>query len=64
MKWVVKKGSETYVYFIIRPWSRWFGVFENGLDDMGAGEVVGAGCADCVVGAVESYRVVWVAGPG
>lgn len=30
---------------------------------MRASYVVGASCADSVVGAIECYRVIWVSGP-
>jgi hypothetical protein len=36
----------------------------DGFDDVRAGYVVGAGCADCVIAAVEGYGVVRRAGPG
>lgn len=36
----------------------------DGFDDVRAGYVVGAGCADCVVAAVEGCGVVGGAGPG
>jgi hypothetical protein len=40
------------------------GVECDGLDDVGAEDVVGARCADSVVGAVEADGVVGRAGPG